>query len=82
MVELIDEARAVRLEAQRLRRQTAGLKLSCRARIVIAETTLASAEGVALRIEARRAEPLPSPWSTLDWVYDDRTLHDVLVPVD
>ncbi len=82
MAELIDEARAVRLEAQRLRTQTAGLKLSCRARAVIARTTLATAQQATLRIEARRTGPLPSPWSTLDWVYDDRTLHDVLVPVD
>jgi uncharacterized protein YjiK len=82
MAALIDEARAVRRDAQRLRTQTARLKLSCRARVVIAQTALAAAEQVKLRIEARRIEPLPSPWSTLDWVYDDRTLHNVLVPVD
>ena len=82
MAELIDEARAVRLEAQRLRTQTVGLKLSCRARVVIARTTLATAQQVTLRLEARRSEPLPSPWSTLDWAYDDRTLDDVLVPLD
>jgi hypothetical protein len=82
MAALIDEARAARRDALRLRTQTAGLKLSCQARVVIAQRAIATAEQVTLRIEARRIEPLPSPWSTLDWVYDARTLHDVLVPVD
>jgi hypothetical protein len=82
MAALIEDARAVRLEAQRLRTQTIGLKLSCRARALFAQTTLATAQQVTLRIEARRSEPLPSPWSTLDWVYDYRTLHNVLVPLD
>ncbi len=82
MAPLIDEARAARKDAQRLRTQTAGLKLSCQARVVIARTALATAKQVTLGIEARRIEPLPSPWSTLDWVYDDPTLHNVLVPVN
>lgn len=79
---MIDEARAVREEARRLRTQTIDLKLSCRARVVITQTTLATAGQTALRLEERRVQPLPSPWSTLDWVYDDRTLRSVLVPVD
>ena len=59
MAALIDEARAVRKDAQRLRTQTAGLRLSCQGRVAIAQTALATAEHVTLRIEARRIVLVP-----------------------
>jgi hypothetical protein len=42
---------------------------------------LRSAEASLRRIEARRDDPLPSPWSTLPWKYDQRSLAGVLVSV-
>jgi hypothetical protein len=81
MVALIDEARAVREEAQRLRAECVSLKFSCRERQAATRESLASAERAARRNHNRRLEPLPSPWSTLHWMYDDPTLHSVLVAV-
>lgn len=81
MAALIDEAREVRREARRLRAQTVSLRLSCRERMVTTRESLAVAEQAAARLQARRAEPLPSPWSTLHWAHDDERLQSVLVSV-
>ena len=81
MAALIDEAREARREARRLRTETLGLKLSCRARVTTSRQRLESAEKTALRVRSRRVEPLPSPWSTLSWAYADDALQNVLVSV-
>jgi hypothetical protein len=81
MAALIGEARAARQESQRLRADMVGLKLSMREQNGTTRKSLAAAEQTVHRLQARRAEPVPSPWSTLPWGYADPALHSVLVPV-
>jgi hypothetical protein len=69
------------MEANRLRRETYALKRLLRASAAHSREQLRSAEASLRRIEARRDDPLPSPWSTLPWKYDQRSLAGVLVSV-
>ena len=81
MVELIPTARAARVEAMRLRRETVSLKLSLRESAAHSREQLRTAEVALDRVHARRDEPLQSAWSTLHWTCDHRALAGVLVAV-
>jgi hypothetical protein len=76
---LILEARAARVESERLRVQSLGLRFRSRERVRSAHERVARAEQETQLIEARRAMPLPSPWSTLEWATTDKALENTLV---
>ena len=81
MAELIPEARAARMEASRLCMETRALKVSLRYSTAHTRAQLRSAETACSWIEEHRHEPLPSPWSSLQWIYADETLAGVLVAI-
>jgi len=78
---LIPEARAARVEANRLRRESRELRFSLRRSAARSRERLEAAEAAMNRVQARRQEALPSPWSTLCWSYDDATVARVLVSI-
>ena len=80
MAALIPDARAARAEAERLRRESAMLKVAARASASHSREQLRSAESAVDRSRRRWDEPLPSPWSTLHWSSDHDALAAVLVP--
>jgi hypothetical protein len=77
-----EDARAAREQSQRLRSDSAGLKLVMRSRTRAAETQAAEAGEAVAALQARRAIPLASPWSGLDWLLEDDSLEHILLPVD
>ena len=81
MAALISEARAARQEALRLRGEMRALKLVVRESAAYSRGQCQTAEEALTRVQARRDEPLPSPWSTLQWSSDHRQLAGVLVSV-
>jgi len=78
---LIPEARAARMEADRLRKETDSLKVSVRESAARSRKQLHAAEVALSRVHELRHEPLPSPWSSLQWIYDEETLAGVLVSI-
>src|SRR5262249_6929744 len=62
---LIPEARAARMESVRLRREMQARKRVVRQNSAYARQQLRTAEEALSRVQARRDERLPSPWSTL-----------------
>jgi hypothetical protein len=78
---LIPEARAVRSESVRLRREVQARKLIVRRNAAHTRERLQTAERTLTRVQARREETLPSQWSTLRWSSDHRSLGGVLVSV-
>ena len=81
MAPLIPDARATRMEAEQLRRESLELKLHLRASATRSRERLQSAEIALARAQAQRDRPLPSPWSTLHWTYASRELEHTLVPL-
>ena len=79
MAALNGAAQAARLEAASLRSHANELKLAVRANVACSRERLARAQVEADRAQVRRAEPLPSPWSGLQWAYTDETLERTLV---
>jgi hypothetical protein len=79
MAALIPEARAARQEAGRLRGESFALKLALRQNAAHSREQLETAEAAMSRVQARREEPLPSPWSALLWSCEDGALEGVLV---
>jgi len=78
---LIPDARAARMESVRLRREMQARKRVVRQNSAYARQQLRTAEEALSRVQARRDERLPSPWSTLRWSYDHQALAGVLVPL-
>ena len=79
MATLIPDARSARLEAARLRAETQALEYAVRKSASRSCEQLRAAESSLSRVRARRCEPVPSPWSTLNWASDDESLAGVLV---
>lgn len=79
MAALIPDARAAREEATRLRGEALGLKLALRQSAARSREQLRTADAALSRVQGRRCELLPSPWSALLWRYDHETLEGVLV---
>jgi hypothetical protein len=77
---LIDAARAARAEAERLRRESAELRLALRWNKQIAGARTRQAATVAAGV--RRQVPMASPWSGLLWLREDDSLDQILVPLD
>jgi hypothetical protein len=75
------EARAARGDAQRLRSEAQGLKLATRGNLARSRERLGKAQLEASRARAIRVEPLPSPWSELEWTRSCETLERTLVPL-
>jgi hypothetical protein len=79
---ILDEARAAREEAQRLRADSHELRRASRASIRTNKLRKASAAAALATARTRLAVPSASPWSGLSWLRDDEALHNVLVLVD
>jgi hypothetical protein len=75
-------ARAARGDATRLRRETQELKLVLHGNLVRSRLRLEKAQMEANKARARRATPCASPWSGLDWLLEDDSLEQILLPVD
>jgi hypothetical protein len=76
---LIPDAQAARKEAGRLRGEALALKLVLRESAAQSREQLRTAEAALSRVQERRYEQLPSPWSALLWRREDETLDGVLV---
>ena len=81
MAPLTYEARVARVEATRIRREARELRLAVRGNLARSRQRLGRAQVEADRAQARRAEPLPSPWSELRWTQPFETLEQILVPL-
>ena len=79
MAALIPDARAACLEARRLRGELQTLKHALRESAADSREQCKTANAALELLEARRGQPLPSPWSTLHWSHDHRSLSGVLV---
>ena len=80
MAELIDEARARRAEAARLRVEASGLRFAAQQRIARTRDAMGAARAQRERARSARAAPLPSPWSGLRWQPPDEVVENALVP--
>jgi hypothetical protein len=78
---LTAEARAARLDANRLRNDARELKLAVRGNLASSRERLGRAQRETDRARAKRIEPLPSPWSELLWTQTYETLERTLVPL-
>jgi hypothetical protein len=58
------------------------LKLALRENLACSREQLKTARAASDRTQARRATPLPSPWSELAWFETYDMLDRALVPVD
>jgi len=79
---IVEAARSARRESARLRSEGAELKLTMRARSRTARERTAKTEATAATLCARRAVPFASPWSGLQWLFEDEALERILLPVD
>ena len=81
---IIDQARAARMEARRVRTASLGLRVAIRRnnRGARAKTEQAAAAAEAAREAGRRAMRCGSPWSDLDWRRADYEIDRTLVPLD
>jgi hypothetical protein len=75
-------AQAARIDAKRLRSESTGLKLAVRSNLARSRERLSRAQVEAERARVRRAIPVLSPWSGLEWCREDEQLNRVLVPLD
>jgi hypothetical protein len=81
MVALNDSAAAARDDARRLRGRAEELRQMVRGNVARSHERLDRAQAQARTAEARRFQPLPSPWSDLRWVQGYETLEQTLVPL-
>lgn len=81
MAPVIPQARAARAEASRLLGETMGLKLALRETAAQSREQRRAAQEAKSLVHARRAKPLPSPWSELTWSYYTEPLAGVLTPI-
>ena len=78
MAALIDEARAVRAEAVRLRGDAANLRREVHRRHREVAVTLAGVRVTCTRVVQRREVGIQSAWSTLSWELPRQQLDHVL----
>ncbi|HKC77306.1 MAG TPA: hypothetical protein VKB70_02855 [Gaiellaceae bacterium] len=81
MASLIADARAARAEARRLRVEAMSLKLALRRSESCSLERRHKAEVALAQVRDCRALGLPSPWSTVRWLYEDEELEHTLVPL-
>ena len=79
MASLIEQARALRAEATRLRMEAVALRLATRQGLRTAEKGRAAADAAHARLRGVLDAPQPSPWSGLLWRTRDPELERVLV---
>ena len=82
MASLSAEARAARFESQRMRDDMRTLRFVMRGNLERSREGVNQAKAETERARARRARPLPSPWSELAWLETYETLDCTLVPLD
>jgi hypothetical protein len=81
MASVIEAARAAQAESQRIREQSIALRDAVRVTVAAGRAMTQWAAAAAAR-DARRTRPIPSPWSTLEWLRSDDEVDRALVPVD
>jgi len=79
---IVEAARKARRESERLRSEGAELRLAVRAQSRTARERTAETEATVATLTARRAVPFASPWSGLQWLFEDEALERILLPVD
>lgn len=79
---ILDGARAARDDAQQLRADSLGLRLSARRGVRRSHAAITAAGLSTTAAQARRAQPVVSPWSGLHWARELESVERVLVPVD
>ena len=79
---IIDQARAARMEARRVRTASLGLRVAIRRNSGARAKTEQAAAAEAAREAGRRAMRCGSPWSDLDWRRADYEIDRTLVPLD
>jgi hypothetical protein len=80
MASVIEAARAAQAESQRIREQSIALRDAVR--VTVAAGRAMTQWAAAAARDARRTRPIPSPWSTLEWLRSDDEVDRALVPVD
>jgi hypothetical protein len=76
---ILDAARTSREEAERLRVESAALRLAVRRNVKRAHTRTEKAAAAAATKHRRQSA---SPWSSLHWQREDDSLARILLPVD
>lgn len=82
MAALIEQARAVREESQRLRAASSAARSTAQEGVARARLGVAANCDEYLRAHELRTRPRPGAWSDLPWLPPDELLDAVLVPVD
>jgi hypothetical protein len=77
---ILDAARTSREEAERLRVESAALRLAARRDVKRAHARTEKAAAAAAATKHRRQSA--SPWSSLHWQREDDSLARILLPVD
>jgi hypothetical protein len=77
---LIEQARAHRAEAARLRMEALALRLATRQALRAAHERMAAAGEVRAHVQGLLDAPQPSPWSGLLWRTRDAEVGRTLVP--
>ena len=78
---MIDQARAARADAERLRAYTLGLRLSVRHQLRLGARGVEDGCWAYMRSQRLQAEARLGGWSSLPWQAPRDELDDVLVPV-
>jgi hypothetical protein len=81
---ILDAARTSREEAERLRVESAALRLAVRRNVkrAHARTEKAAAAAAAAAAATKHRRQSASPWSSLHWQREDDSLARTLLPVD
>jgi hypothetical protein len=81
MAALMEWAQETRVDAERLRGQARELRVMARSNVARSHERLGRAQAEADKARGRRLQPLPSPWSALQWMQTYDTLERTLVPL-
>jgi hypothetical protein len=79
---ILDAARTSREEAERLRVESAGLRLAVRRNVKHAHARTEKAAAAAAAAATKHRRQSASPWSSLHWQREDDSLARTLLPVD
>jgi hypothetical protein len=79
---ILDAARTSREEAERLRVESAALRLAVRRNVKRAHARTEKAAAAAAAAATKHRRQSASPWSSLHWQREDDSLARTLLPVD
>jgi hypothetical protein len=79
---ILDAARTSREEAERLRVESAALRLAVRRNVKRAHARTEKAAAAAAAAATKHRRQSASPWSSLHWQREDDSLARILLPVD